>query len=121
MSILAVAVDYDNTISIDSAVFKKYLPPLAHSLTLELIVTTSRKGSQSDIEEFARAGLIGNDAWVDGVVWCGSQWKVDACESAGYEVVFWIDDQPEGCKRGGILWARIVGGYKWLKQKIFGK
>jgi hypothetical protein len=115
----AIAVDYDNTISLSPSIFSKYLPGLARQLGCQLIVATSRNGSPEDIKEFKEAGLLGKDAWVDGVLWCGRHWKIDVCEDVGYNVLFWIDDQPEGCKRGGILWARLMGAYKWLMKKIY--
>ncbi|MCK9458468.1 MAG: hypothetical protein M0R80_02345 [Proteobacteria bacterium] len=113
----AIAVDYDNTISLSPSIFAAHLPKLAKDLSLKLIVATSRTGTADDIKVFEQAGLIGDNAWVDDVIWCGRHWKIDVCEKAGYVVLFWVDDQPEGCKRGGILWARIVGAYKWLVKK----
>ena len=109
----AIAVDYDNTISRNPEAFRRFLPSLARELNLKLIVATSRRGTRRDIEEFRRSGV---SDWVDGVVWCGPRWKIDACRAAGFNPVIFLDDEPESAKRGGVWWAKISGAFKWIKE-----
>jgi hypothetical protein len=110
----AIAIDYDNTLSLNPTVFRKYLVPLARELKREIIIATSRYGTSDDLDLFIKNKF---SEWAF-IIWCGNDWKVDACKKAGYEVVIWIDDCPEGDRPGGILSSKIIGVWKWIMIKL---
>lgn len=114
--IKVIAIDYDNTISLNPQVFSRWVPLLAKELDLEIIVATSRSGSQSDIEELTTAGVYD---WAKDVVYCGWwRFKNGVCKKKGYDVIFWIDDEPEVDKHGGPIIATLNAIWKWFKKHI---
>jgi hypothetical protein len=79
-----------------------------------MICATSRIGTESDKDELMAS--LPEDM---PIVWCGSQWKREAVKAEGYEVLFWIDDQPNIIGGPGVLWLmRLRGIWLWVKDKF---
>lgn len=86
---MLIAIDYDDTITLDRAFWSQFID-MAIDSGHQIIIATGRKVS----EPVMMPGVE--------VVYAGDELKRVACERAGYQVDIWIDDEPghiEPCRK----------------------
>lgn len=82
VAIMIIAIDWDNTITRDVALFKAFIE-LANQSGHKTIVITGRQPNDQIVPPFPIE-----------VIYAGDRWKRDAAAAAGYAVDIWIDDSP---------------------------